>query len=186
MTDAISTPESRFDYAVNIVLGHEGGYSNDPDDPGGETNYGITENDLKEHMKDFPSFPSDVKDLTRIEAGYFYKTVYWDEYNYDAINSLSIATKIFDMAVNLGPNEAHILVQRSLNYCGHDEIAVDGILGKQTIAAINALTSNDQQQELMDYIINNQKLFYEHLVQAKPILQKFLNGWLNRAAYAGA
>ena len=109
------TPQARFDYAVNIVLGHEGGYSNDPNDPGGETNFGITQYELRSYAEDFNFLPSHVNDLTRIEAEQFYKINYWDKYNYNAINSLPIATKIFDMAVNMGPHEAHELTQNALS-----------------------------------------------------------------------
>ena len=183
MINDILTPQGRFDYAVNIVLWHEGGYSNDPDDPGGETNFGITQDDLKEHMCDFTSFPCDVKDLNRIEAEYFYKKVYWDKYNYNAINSLPIATKIFDMAVNMGAHEAHILVQRSLTYCGHSDIAIDGILGNKSIAAINEISLHGRQADFRIELIHEAKWFYEHLVEEKPLLKKFLNGWLERASW---
>ena len=48
----ILTPQGRFDYAVNVVLCHEGGYSNDEADPGGETNFGITHIDLEAHARE--------------------------------------------------------------------------------------------------------------------------------------
>jgi lysozyme family protein len=184
MTDKILTPQGRFDYAVTIVLEHEGGYSNDPDDPGGETNFGITETDLKEHMSHFTSFPSDVKDLTRIEAECFYKVVYWDKYNYNAINSLPIATKIFDMAVNMGSHEAHELIQRALGYCGYSTLIVDGILGGKTLGAINEVCLHGREKDLLSEIINESKWFYEHLVEEKPVLKRFLNGWLDRASWS--
>lgn len=178
------TPQGRFNYAVGVILAHEGGYSNDHDDPGGETNFGITQIDLKEHIKDFTSFPTDVKDLTQIEAEYFYKKVYWDEYNYNAINSLPIATKIFDMAVNMGSHEAHELTQRALGYCGYSNLVVDGILGGHTLAAINETCLHGREEDLMNELIDECKWFYEHLVQEKPILKKFLNGWLERASWS--
>src|ERR1017187_9416771 len=99
--DDTLTRLGRFNYAVNIVLEHEGGYSDDSDDPGGKTNFGITEKDLQDHAREL-NLPLDVKELGRVEAEYFYKKVYWDKYHYDAIKSLPIATKIFDMAVNMG------------------------------------------------------------------------------------
>lgn len=184
MIDDILTPQGRFDFAVNVLLGHEGGYSNDPDDPGGETNFGITQADLNEHMKDITSFPSNVKDLTKIEAEYFYKVVYWDKYNYNAINSLSIATKLFDMCVNMGAHEAHELAQRALGYCGYSSLAVDGILGGHTLAAINEVCLHGREEDLMNELINEAKWFYEHLVEEKPVLKKFLNGWIDRASWS--
>jgi lysozyme family protein len=181
MTPDILTPEGRFDHAVNIVLEHEGGYSNDPDDPSGETNFGITEKDLKENTQELSL---DVKELTRAQAEYFYKTVYWDKFHYDAINSLPIATKIFDMAVNMGAHEAHELVQRALGYCGYSNLAVDGVLGGHTLAAINEVCLHGREPDLMDEIINEAKWFYERLVEEKPVLNKFLKGWLARASWS--
>ena len=182
MINDILTPQGRFQYAVNIVLNHEGGYSNDEDDPGGETNFGITHLDLQAHAIEL-NLPLDVKNLTRIEAEYFYKKIWWDKYNYNAINSLPIATKIFDMAVNMGAHEAHILVQRALTYCGHSEIDIDGILGGKSFGAINEISQHGRQADFRIELINEAKWFYEHLVEEKPVLKKFLNGWLERAAW---
>src|ERR1700675_410174 len=182
MINDILTPQGRFDYAVNVVLTHEGGYSNDENDPRGETNSGITHLDLEGHAREL-NLPLDVKELTRIEAEYFYKKIWWDKYNYNAINSLPIATKIFDMAVNMGAHEAHTLVQRSLTYCGHSEISVDGILGGKSIGAINEICQHGRQADFRIELINEAKWFYEHLVEEKPVLKKFLNGWLERASW---
>ena len=183
MINDILTPTGRFDYAMVVVLSHEGDYSNDPDDPGGETNFGITNADLEAHARNL-NLPLNVKDLTRIEAEYFYKKVYWDKYNYNAINSLPIATKIFDMAVNMGAHEAHELVQRALGYCGYSNLTVDGVLGGHTLAAINEVCLHGREPDLMDELINESKWFYEHLVEEKPILKKFLDGWLQRASWS--
>lgn len=178
------TPQGRFNFAVNIILGHEGGYSNDPDDPGGETNYGITQIDLNEHINLFPDFPKNVKDLTKPQAEEFYKKVYWDKYNYNAINSLRIATKIFDMSVNMGAHEAHELTQRALAYCGYSHIAIDGILGGITLGAINEICLHGRDQDLINELINESEWFYKHIVEKKPVLEKFLNGWLTRALWS--
>lgn len=175
--------QERFDSAVNVVLEHEGGYSNNPKDPGGETNFGITHIDLQAHAREL-NLPLDVKELTRVEAEYFYKKVYWDEYNYNAINSLPIATKIFDMAVNMGAHEAHELVQRALGYCGYSNISVDGVIGVHTLAAINEVTLHGRESDLMDELVNEAKWFYDYLVEEKPTLKKFLNGWLKRASWS--
>ena len=181
MDDELS-PCNRFNYAVNIVLQHEGGYTNDPADPGGKTNFGITEEDLQEHARAL-NLPLDVKELGKTEAEYFYKKVYWDEYHYDSINSLAIATKIFDMAVNMGAYEAHELVQKALRYCGHSQIEVDGILGAKTISAINEVCLHGREQDLHCELIDEQKWFYQYLVEEKPNLKVFLDGWLKRASW---
>ena len=87
------------------------------------------------------------------------------------------------MAVNMGAHEAHLLVQRALTYCGHSEIVIDGILGGKSIGAINEICLHSRQADFRIELINEAKWFYEHLVEEKPVLKKFLNGWLERASW---
>lgn len=171
---------NNFDSAINVILEHAGGYSNDHEDSGGETNFGITQKSLDSWWK-LLDIPATVKDLLRVDAIKYYKNVWWEKYNYGAINSLSIATKIFDMAVNMGTEEAHKLVQRALNCCGY-HIVVDGILGDDTLYFINKINSQGGDKTLKWELCDEQKWFYEHLVEEHPELEKFLAGWLNRAA----
>ena len=175
------TPEKRFDYAVNVVLTNEGGYSDDIDDPGGETNFGITQSDLNDCAKVL-NLPTEVNNLTSDDAKRLYRVMYWDKYHYEAINSLAIATKVFDLAVNMGAHQAHILAQRACNWCGHN-LEVDGILGGKTIGALNEITLHNREEDLKGELINEQKWFYEHLVEEKPTLKVFLKGWLKRAEW---
>lgn len=177
--DSILTSQSRFDYAVNIVLNNEGGYSNDPDDPGGATNFGITKSDLNEHGKSL-NLPTSVQELTIDDAKTFYKTIYWDRYHYEAINSLTIATKVFDLAVNMGPQEAHKLIQRALKWSGYG-VEEDGVLGPKTLAAINQMCLYNREQDLDDEIKAEASHYYEHITEENPKLYKFLKGWLKRA-----
>ena len=81
-----------FDIAFNRLMGHEGGYSNNPDDPGGETNWGISK-------RAYPDV--DIKNLTREDAKVIYKKDYWDKVEGDYL-PLSIAFQLFDFAVNSG------------------------------------------------------------------------------------
>jgi lysozyme family protein len=180
------TPSDRFNFAVQAVLKHEGGFSNDPKDPGGATNYGISLRFLKEMDIDFNHDGQinidDVKEITFSDAVEIYKKYWWDKYAYEAINSLRVSTKIFDMAVNMGAVQAHQIVQESCSYCGH-QLVPDGILGVKTILSLNEISLHGREQDLMDEIVNNQKWFYEHLAEKYPSLKVFLKGWLNRAAW---
>lgn len=171
----------RYDYALSIVLAHEGGLTENPKDPGGITNFGITQKDLDECHKRL-KLPSSVIDLIKSDASIFYKSEYWDKYKYDSIESLHIATKIFDMAVNLGATEAHKIAQRCTETCGK-KITVDGIIGPQTINDINEICFNGYEEDLMYDLQDEQKWFYQHLVEEKPELKPFLKGWLVRAAF---
>jgi len=151
---------SHFDKAILEVLKHEGGYVNHPNDPGGETNYGITK-------KVYPKL--DIKNLTVEQAKEIYRKDYWlsglDELEYP------IAAKIFDMVVNMGTRQAIKLVQRAV------DVSDDGILGKGTLAALKASPAPLQS------ICNQQELFYNQLAIRKPSLKVFLKGWLRRASW---
>lgn len=86
-----------FQKAVDFVLAREGGYSNDPDDPGGETNFGICKR----------SFPDvDIKALTRDEAISLYRKHYWEKASCDFM-PWPMDVIVFDTAVLHGPGYAN-------------------------------------------------------------------------------
>lgn len=85
-----------FPKAIEFVLNHEGGYSNDLADPGGETNFGITK-------KSYPDL--DIKNLTKEEAIKIYRQDYWDASGCDVL-PWPMDMIIFDTAVNCGPTRA--------------------------------------------------------------------------------
>lgn len=99
---------SFFDTAFDLVVGLEGGYSNDPVDPGGETKYGISK-------RAYPHI--DIANLTIDQAKQIYRQDYWDRCACDTM-SWERAICVFDMSVNQGPGAA-----RSLNLQSHDMIA---------------------------------------------------------------
>lgn len=183
----IMTPQKRFDFAVNVVLRHEGGFSNDKNDRGGPTNYGISLRFLNEMGIDLNHDEQididDIKEVHFSDAIDIYKKYFWDKYHYEAINSLAVATKIFDMAVNMGSRQAHKIAQISCGSCGHSGLVVDGILGPKTLGALNEISLHGRESDLMDELVNEQKWFYQYLAEHNPNLRIFLKGWINRAAY---
>jgi lysozyme family protein len=180
MTDVILTSQQRFDYALNILLQDEGGYSDDFDDPGGATNFGITQEDLDNYHQKL-GLPTHVKDLSHEDAAKFYKVMWWDRFHYEAINSIDIATKVFDLAVNIGACEAHKLLQRALIWCGYSLIVVDGILGPKTISATNECTLHGREEDLMTELCEEARDYYSKISEENPKLYRFLKGWLKRA-----
>src|SRR5207237_2697270 len=124
-----------FGKAIGTVLEHEGGYTFDPNDPGGETKWGIS-------RKAYPSL--DIKNLTLEQAKAIYKRDYWI---YGRIQDQDVATKIFDMAVNLGPPAAHRLLQTALLALG-ETVAVDGVFGLRTLEASKRVITELLLQEL--------------------------------------
>jgi lysozyme family protein len=108
-----------FQEAYVKLLEHEGGYNFNPNDPGGETNWGISK-------RAYPAV--DIAKLTMNEAGEIYKRDYWDKLHCDSLGE-KIAFQLFDAAVNSGVNQATKWLQRAVN------VEVDGIFGKNTLAA---------------------------------------------------
>ena len=180
MTDNL-TPAERFSSAVSILLQHEGGYTHDPEDHGGCTNFGIEQRELDLcHAR--LNLPADVKLLTKQNAEDYYKSEWWDKFNYNAVNSLYLATKILDLCVNVGAFEGTLLIQRAVNACGH-KIAVDGKFGGLTIGAINEISLHNREEDLKFEIQDEQKWYYETIVEEHPDQKVFLKGWLARASF---
>lgn len=110
---------NNFDKAVAHILEAEGGYVNDPNDPGGETNFGICK-------RQYPDL--DIKNLTKAEASAIYKRDYWDNVKGDKL-PWPLALFVFDAAVNQGVDAAVKTLQKTLR------VPQDGILGLQTLKA---------------------------------------------------
>ena len=164
-----------FAAALPFILGNEGGFSDDPEDSGGRTNFGITQQTLTDFKLAHPdlSLPDDVADLMVDEAGVIYHTDYWC---FDGMESEAVATKVFDMAVNMGLRRAIRLLQATLNTNGAALLA-DGIYGPKTEAAVNAADPG----LLMTQLISSCVGYYKQIVSSNPSQGKFLHDWLNRA-----
>jgi len=154
---------SNFDEAIGFVLANEGGLSNDPADPGGLTNFGISQ-------KQYPAL--DIRNLTREDAVQIYQDDYWNKFQYGDITSQRVATKLFDAAVNMGPVRAVRLLQLALGSVQAGPVVADGVLGTQTVAAVNAA----DESSLMDEFKAQLAKYYCDL--GKP---EFMLGWLRRA-----
>jgi lysozyme family protein len=109
-----------FDQCFDKLISHEGGYVNDPRDPGGETKYGISK-------RAYPQV--DIKNLTLDAAKAIYKRDYWDRAQCDKLPP-QLAYLLFDAAVNSGIGQAIRFLQRAVN------LADDGVIGPMTLAAV--------------------------------------------------
>ena len=148
-----------FNEAVALVLHHEGGYVNDPDDRGGETKYGISK-------RAYPDL--DIANLTVAEAEGIYFRDYWV-----AINASSmpppVALMTFDAAVNMGIRRAARFLQKEA------QCTPDGIVGPQTLKAVTAAYRADPQGFCKGLYTRRQS-FYERL----KTFAKFGRGWSRR------
>ena len=151
-----------FDEIIEVVLHHEGGYVNDPDDPGGETNFGIAKR----------SHPDvDIANLTKDGAKEIYKEHYWDKNKVESLSE-DLRHIYFDMRVNQGRGRAVKILQQAANAKGAD-LVVDGGMGPKTIAAMDGV----ELQRVRAYRVK----YYADLVTRKPDLEKFYFGWFRRA-----
>jgi len=153
-----------FDAAFDYAMGFEGwsAVSNDPDDPGGLTKYGISKANHPE---------VDVANLTLEGAKAIYKKMYWDAIKGDQIASGRVAIKFFDMAVNMGTKRATKMIQEALCDMGCS-VVVDGVMGPKTLGALNGVDDD----VLFVFLVTLLEAFYRGL--GKP---KYIKGWLRRA-----
>ncbi|WP_418122240.1 glycoside hydrolase family 108 protein [Variovorax sp. 160MFSha2.1] len=115
-----------FDQAFDRLLGHEGGYVNDPRDPGGETNWGITVSVARAE-----GYSGPMRDLPRDTAKAIYKAKYWAPVRADELPD-SVRFDVFDAAVNHGVSQSSKWLQRAAG------ANPDGVIGAQTVAAVRS------------------------------------------------
>lgn len=121
--------------ALDLMFGHEGGYVNNPKDPGGATKYGITHKTLAAHRGLVSVTPAQVKSLTKEESTEIYRRSYWSQSGGDLL-PVGIDYMAFDYGVNSGPAQAIKSLQRIIG------VTADGIVGGQTVAAVKAYKSD--------------------------------------------
>lgn len=156
-----------FEKAFEYLMQNEGEYVNDPNDPGGETKYGISK-------RSYPSL--DIRNLTVEKAKEIYYRDFWMKGKFDQILDCTLAVQLFDFSVNLGIKVGIRLLQRAIR-AGGINIQDDGIFGPMTLSCVK----NSEPKVLLAAIKSEAAGYYRWLVAKNPRLQKFLNGWLNRA-----
>ena len=147
-----------FDEAFKKLIGHEGGYVNHPDDPGGETKFGITK-------RTYPL--ENIKGMTLERAKALYLQDYWGPAGCDAVPD-GIKFDLFDMAVNSGAVTAIKTLQRAV------DATPDGILGPKTLQAINSMPAPRLVARL-----NGHRLDLMADLKTWPV---FGRGWAKRVA----
>ncbi len=161
-----------FRTALTKVLVHEGGYVNNPKDPGGATNQGVIQRTYDAY-RDSKKLPRrSVKSLTAQERDDIYRKQYWDAVRGDELPD-GIDYVLFDGAVNSGPKQSIKWFQRALRptYSG----LIDGVLGIGTLAAVEAIANHDA---LIDRILDRRLAYLESLKHWPT----FKNGWTSRVA----
>lgn len=121
-----------FEKALSKVLVHEGGYVNDPHDPGGPTNLGVTQKTLSAWLG-HPASIADVRALTPVSVAPIYKKNYWDKVSGDDLPS-GVDYAVFDYAVNSGVSRAAKALQTAVG------AKADGIVGVMTLAKVGTVS----------------------------------------------
>lgn len=159
------------DYQPSLkeLLGHEGGYTNDPKDPGGPTNWGITIDDAKMYWR-VDATAADVKAMPLDVAKNIYKAKYWDAVRGDELPA-GVDYCVFDYGVNSGIHRAIPLLQRIVG------VTVDGKMGLETITAtIRACSTQEGRDAVINHYQNDRLVF----LQSLGTWSHFGKGWGTR------
>jgi lysozyme family protein len=149
-----------FKTAVLITLKNEGGYVDNPLDPGGATNMGVEQRDLPD---------IDIKSLTQDQAIAFYQERYWKPL-YSQIEDQGVANKLFDMGVLFGIGTAVMNIQTAL------DIMADGIFGPETLQSTNGADPASLLSAFKTLLVTRAL----YIGQTKPSERVFVAGWIRR------
>ena len=147
-----------FDEAFKALIGHEGGYVNDPKDPGGETKFGVSK-------RAYPG--EDIAGLTLERAKALYLRDYWDVIHADELPK-HVRFAVFDAAVNSGVRQAIKWLQRAVG------VNDDGVIGHKTLSAVVAMDPYK-----LVAVFNGQRLKFMTELNTFHV---FGRGWARRVA----
>lgn len=170
------------DRALDNLIAVEGGYVNDSRDAGGETRYGITVATARAN-----GYQGDMRELPLDLAKKIYTAKYWTAPGFDrvAVISESVAGWLLDCGVNMGPETASAMLQRSLNALsqgGYPPLEVDGKCGPATVSALREYlrirSRSGGESVLMKCVVCLRGNRYIELVENRPQNASFLFGWM--------
>jgi type VI secretion system secreted protein VgrG len=173
-----------FSQSIDYILKSEGGFVNDPDDPGGATNMGVTLKSAIAHSNKFgkPNIRTveQLKAMTVQEASLIYEMGWW---RFGGISDRRLATKLLDISINMDApmyanrySAAVEMLQCVLALRG-EKLDIDGLIGPKTLQAANSYSADDLIIGLSYALAGD----YRRIAQNRPASRKFLKGWLSRA-----
>ena len=188
---------ANFNEAYNITLGHEGGYSNDPDDVGGETYKGVARSYYPDWAgwttidaaKSDTHFPNNLQGNDALDAliKQFYKENYWNLFWGDRIPNQAVANELFDTGVNMGVGRAVKYLQKALNLLNRNQknypdVVEDGAFGNNTLLSLKIYLDIDDESFLLKIMNILQGMHYIDYMTKSPTQEKFARGWLKRVS----
>ena len=156
--------KKNFDKCFDMLLKHEGGFVNHPEDPGGATNLGVTKRVMQQFLGRAVSM-GEMKALTPEDVKPVYKGLYANKVRFDDLPS-GLDWAVLDWAVNSGTGRAAKALQKLV------WAKQDGAIGPKTLQAI----INHDPAELIDKLHDTRQKFYENLSHFKT----FGRGWTRR------
>ena len=155
---------TKFDQCFEMLLAHEGGFVNHPDDPGGATNWGVTKNTMQQYLGRRVSI-DEMQNLTHDDVRPVYKKHYADKLCFDKLPE-GLNWAVLDWGVNSGTGRAAKALQQLVG------AKQDGAIGPKTLAAV----AQHDPADLIDRLHDSRQRFYERLSHFKT----FGNGWTRR------
>jgi lysozyme family protein len=165
-----------FERMIQDVLKHEGGYTNHPNDSGGETKFGISK-------RKYPHL--DIKSLSLDQAKKIYYYDYYVAPNISAVTPVSpkLASKLLDAQVHTG--KAVAFLHKALKDMGH-ETQYTGKVTNEMLLCVKKIIDNGKLNELIDRICQHQSEYYKAVIEKNPKNKVFERNWLTvRARYKG-
>lgn len=158
-----------YDYSLEQILHHEGGYVNHPKDPGGETNMGVTKRVYEEWCMENDLHQKDMKELTFEDVAPIYRKNYWDRVRADSLPS-GLDLCVFDFAVNAGSGRSAKYLQSLIG------TTVDGGIGPMTLQAVEDYVNENGLQNTIEAFQDERQKYYESL----STFETFGRGWTRR------
>lgn len=155
---------ANFPAELKDELVFEGGYVNDPQDPGGITDFGITLATLS-HFEGRQATVAELTGMSDATKAAIYRSMFWNVIQGDHLPS-GVDLVVFDMAVNGGPGRAARMLQEAVG------VPVDGMIGPATLAAASARPGA--------VVVVSYSTIREQFYKASPNFPRFGAGWLNR------
>jgi lysozyme family protein len=172
-----------FEAALGYTLKIEGGFSDDPKDSGGKTNWGVTEK-----LARAAGYRGPMEEMSRDVAVAIYRDVFWDALKLPAIANLTppLAYEMFDSAVNIGPDVVAKWLQRALNALNdgetrYEDVKVDGDIGPATLGALRAFLALKKAagEKVLIAVMNGLQVdHYMGLAEKRPKDERFFYGWV--------
>lgn len=165
-----------FNDYFQVILEHEGGFSDHSADPGGATKYGISIVFLKNLSleegdidQDGDIDRDDIKALTVEDSKELYHKFFWSPLHLEGLDSEELQLHLFDHGVNAGTKTAVKLLQRILG------LSDDGVIGSKTIKAANSF-----EEDLLEKYKEARRNYYDRIIASNLRLSVFRKGWFRR------